>query len=1451
MLAESIVIEDDQSHSYGDAITRIEEVMSDQTIARDVTGLHVLGRGQAHFSASTLAISAQSASNVYPVEDDWPQLTAGISIFGPGIVTTAETTALTVEAQSTGVGTTPTLDWNESVADSIDKNNFAGFVAGINAEGGTFDLKGNTTVTARGDGAYVMGISLQALAGDSEWVREHYEELSADDFSTTATFGGDLIVSAESNTSGAEAIRLGGYVPGEGDEDGTYAYPEGVKVVMNTSTTGTTTITATTNSQTHESVGVNFVYPDAEGDNPIDTPEEFTTGRGYLNLNGTTVIQADHALKGDVGYVTNKGNLTLNGRVDQFKGEFTQTADGNTVLNDSRFFGGKVTVEGGTLKAESAAWNNGEALSVKNASINLGSITVSQGHQLTLSEATVTTRYLNVNDQTELDANGSSFELNGSDDEDSRIGGQITGIKEMVVNGGTLDLVEDARLTFVDGGKLIFNDGALFSVAGNMEGGDLIFNDGTYLYEARPEVDHELLIESGNVTFNGTVGLLTGEAPEGTDMTFENAERMKTLAIGPNDSGNEPDPNVTFNGGTYAFDSAAAYAGTLTFTGEKGDVEIGEMVVKGGNIVIGGGEVAASTLTFGDNTNGKLVINGGMLTTSTDQIFVAGLGDAGTVSDPQGLKNEGRIDFTAGTLAFNDAFYNDKYVSGATGLIGASEDLKIVFNGSRVDLPQGGDVSLDEIEDNKNVVQGNVNVTISVNVGSVTIDKSFGVSTITTNDIVKDILIAADKVVTLVGGKDADGNSKEVISFGGGLGEAVKVEGTLALGQDGSVNNEGTLSTVVTVEKQGTLAVNSGNFSIENVTLSQGKVEVSGGKVDFGHIIASEGSIAVSEKGQAAADKITAGGEVTLTGALTAGEIALEAEKTATINIGTTGDSGKAGVLKLLGKTLAGISYFLDPVYVDGQTVDGASSLAFEGTTVDGRVVAGENSYVVLGTSDDSALKEVFNKGTLTWGDKDGQVLAAAYVAGPVKIDATAGGLKVDGTVNQNSGDKTVATGTVVFASNSALVADVSGITANDQPLITADVVSVAEGAKAVLIGDIKQSIGYQLTSDTQQNQNWAGNVIAGNGMWKLDMTDGVISATLQDAQQVYGSAMQGAALANAGMQAAGAEYDYVNALLTDASGNISALPSIAERFDAAMNPAGALTSFTTAYDRANELRRVVRDESVKGQGSRLWAQVTGSVTKLDGISSGGRSIDTETNAYGLVVGGEVEFSDYMLGAAFTGGTGHTDNDAVSGRDDFNYYGLSFYGKASVGGFTLLGDVSATWLRSDLSIGGAADVDTDTTTTVYSLGVQGEKTFELSWADLTPFIGVDVYHVRSDGFDNGHGAKIDDSDATAVEIPIGVRLSKSIETTGGFHMAPSFRFAVVPTVADTEIDSKVRFAGAESTYNFTFADDVKVRADVGLDAVKDNFSFGLRAGYEWGNEERSSMNMQLRAKYAF
>lgn len=1425
--------------------TEIKAVFTNPNVGVDVTGLAAYDRSTVNFIGKNISISSESASNVYPGQ--WPQWTVGIDKFGPGTITSSADTDLTISAVNTGAGTV--IDDGQN--NGIDENNFAGVVIGLNAEGGTIDLQGKTTITATGKGAYAQGMTLQALAGDSEdgWSNIPADELK---FDLNATFGGDLTVTATSETGGAEAIRLGGFVPADEDEGpglGVGEYPEGVKVTMNTSETGVTRITASTGSSTFESVGVQFVHG-AEVDDSVERPD-IDTATGYLNLNGETHITATHALKGDVGYVNNKGDLTLNGRVDQFKGEFTQTA-GSTTLNDSRFFGGRTTIEGGAFTGQTTVWDSevASSLTVSNASISLHTFNVGQNHELSLSNATVTANYFNLNDQAQLDVGGSSFVLNGTDDEDSRIGGTMTGIKDITVNGGTLDLVEDARLEFVEGGKMTFNNGAMFSVAGNVSGGDLIFNDGTYLYEARPENEKELRIESGNVTFNGNVALLTGVSEDGSDMTLDNADRMTSLAIGPNNSSDgEPDPNVVFDGGSYTFETASVHAGALTFTGDAGNVDLGTLTITAGVTNVSGGNVYADKIDV--SASGKLAVNGGSLHTYTDQIFVAGVGEDGQTVNPEGVKSG--IELTKGTVAFEDQFYNEFYKNNAITL--AKDGVSVVFNGQRVGL-NGGTISIDDVGDQEGVTESQVDVSIDKNQGAdASIGNSFGVSSIKVDSGVKSVTIGGDAdgaTVTLVGGTDEQGNLKEVIDFAD-EGGSVKIDnkGTLALGKDGSVNNEGKLSSAVTVGDSGTLAVNSGTFTVSNATVDAGgTVAVAGGEATFEKLQTSGGTIDVTGGSASIGNMNLGAGNTTILGKVTVDKIQVGNQKEdSVVNIGTAGNDGRAGKLTITSDSLGGATYFLDPAYGNG--IEQGSSLKFAGKNIDGKLIAGQNSYLVLGSTDDSELLKLFAENdSLTWGGNDGEIGAAVYVGAPITVDAS-GYIYADADLTSIDNLGQIAGGSVYFDSNSALVANVSNAE-DGKAMITVGEgasVTVNDGSKAILVGDIRQDITYKLINNNQANQVWDKNLMAGNGMWDLKMDEnGNIKANLQDARQVYGDSMQGADLANAGILGSEAERKYVNDVLTDTSGNLAAA---AARFDAAMNPAGALTAFTTAYDRASDLRRIVREESVKGEGNRLWAQVTGGKTKLDGISSGAQSVKTDTNVYGLAIGGEAQFTNFMLGAAITAGTGKTENDAVDGTDDFEYYGFSLYGKTSVAGFDLLGDVSATWLKSDFTIGGAADVDTDTTTAVYSFGVQGEKKFEMSWADFTPFIGVDVYHVRSDGFDNGHGAKIDDSDATAVEIPIGARLSKSLETTGGFHMEPSFMLAVVPTIADTEIDSKVRFAGAESTYNFTFADDVKIRSNIGLDAVKDNFTFGLRAGYEWGDEERSTMNLQLRAKYAF
>lgn len=843
-----------------------------------------------------------------------------------------------------------------------------------------------------------------------------------------------------------------------------------------------------------------------------------------------------------------------------------------------------------------------------------------------------------------------------------------------------------------------------------------------------------------------------------------------------------------------------------------------------------------------------LTIGGsGTLATGSDQIFMYGLGADGKVTKAGGLKHGNNLVFeTNSSLTLNDKFYNFDYVNGAKDALGANDkSMTVIFSGKLVD--DFGNVrdetGIDSVPDG--TVHEETDIAAKANTsGIVTIDKSVGGQTLVVDKGNK-VALTDGKTLTLVGTDNASG---ELINFKDAKGDKIVTAsgetGGITLGSESGMK-KGTLSATVDLTQNATLTAQNGTFTVETVKAQSANIAVTGGELTVNKLdVAGTSAISSGVTGKTKVAELSVGkdGTTTVTGAVSADKIV--AAGYAVINIGKIGtaeEGGMRGDLTIGEGSIKGLTFFLDPTWVDGQDVTDASRLVLNQTTVDGNVIVGENSYVVLGTNSDAEFVKLFQEGTLTWGNGEGRTLAAAYVAKP--IDVTNGSLVVNGTLTEVQ-TNTVA-GAVKFAQDAVLVADVSDLTA-DKVLIKGQMFDVDAASKAVIVGTLKNGETYRLTSDvTADFWNTEETLVAGNKLWDFTVNeDGSFTTKLADAAIVYGDLMQGHEIANAATESGNV---YGNKLLTDTEGASPA--AIAARFDAAMNTAGAAAVFTTAYDRASELRDAVRGEALEGEGNRLWAQVTGGKTKLNGLSSGAQSIHVDTDAYGLVVGGDVALSNGVLGAAFTAGTGDSENDDVGVKDDFDFYGLSVYGKTSVGGIDLLADGSMTFVKSDLTMGGVADVDTDTTTAVYSLGVQAQRTWDYVVA-ITPFVGMDIYHVRGDGYDNGHGAQVDDAHATAVEFPIGATIAKAFETNG-FKLSPNFSFAVVPTVGDRDIDSKVRFAGAESTYNFTFADDVKVRTNLGFAAEKDNFRFGLNAGYYWGNEERSATKLMLNAQYRF
>lgn len=859
--------------------------------------------------------------------------------------------------------------------------------------------------------------------------------------------------------------------------------------------------------------------------------------------------------------------------------------------------------------------------------------------------------------------------------------------------------------------------------------------------------------------------------------------------------------NVTIASAFEADRVSLSQGSNLTVTGRTGTLTAGELKLGGGKL---------------------LVTENGALSTTTGQIFTVALNTDGTnAAEANALKySADNLLFTeGGSLTLTDAKYNRDYADTATGVFKDTyKDGTIAFTGQLVDASGNIEESVDigDIDDGQIFEKTDVNAEANAQ-GSVVVDKTIGGRTLKLGEGVKSVEVKDGKTLTLVG--SADGG--ELVAFEGDKAPVLNVAGGLALGSADNADVKGSIATAVNLSGEEGLTVKNGSFELADLTVSGDT------KFDTG----TAGKLNVTD--------LKLANNVNVAGNVNVGK--LTASQAADLNVEsgrlTVADGSLMNVAVTVGAPAA-VAYAAANETPAASSTD-AMSFAFGGKTVEGSITANANSVVAIGTTDLTAFHSVFSEGFGTWSTDT----AATFVAGPVTIAET-GSLLVgaaDGTNDR-----------VAFGANSVLVADITGM-AEDDTLITADSFSVAKESVAYLVGSVKDGVAtFNLTSDDAAAYwNTAETLKSGSAMLEVAFDDeGNWTVANVNAAEAYGNLMQGHALADAGYRSQGAERDYAQALLTDTTGLSNA--AVAARFDAAMNPGGSLAVFTTAYDRASDLRRVVRDEAAAASTeSRLWARVTGGMTKLDGISTGAQALDVETDAYGLAVGAESMLGDWKLGGAFTAGTGDTDNDDVAAKDEFDFYGLSFYGKKSIGAYDVLFDATAAWVKSDLKVNGVADLTTDTTTSVYGLGAEVRRTADLGAVTLTPFVGANLYYVTSDGYTTNHGVRVDDADATAVEFPIGAELSAAFDTAGGIRLAPAFSLAVVPTAGDTEVDQTVAFAGATSNYRFTFADDVKVRSNLALTAETGAFAFGLKAGYEWGDEERGATTFSLNAAYRF
>lgn len=169
----------------------------------------------------------------------------------------------------------------------------------------------------------------------------------------------------------------------------------------------------------------------------------------------------------------------------------------------------------------------------------------------------------------------------------------------------------------------------------------------------------------------------------------------------------------------------------------------------------------------------------------------------------------------------------------------------------------------------------------------------------------------------------------------------------------------------------------------------------------------------------------------------------LVAEKGGQVTVGGTDSAGR---LTVSSADLNGAEVFLDPAWKDDPSVDilgNASHAVFGGSEVNGKLTAGQNSLLVLGDTSSEWALNAFDQSGLAWGE-DG-ITAALALAAPQTMTAD-GSLKVDGSLTSAS---FADNGDAVFADQSLLMVKGSAASDGNTALTgTGGTLTVENGAK-------------------------------------------------------------------------------------------------------------------------------------------------------------------------------------------------------------------------------------------------------------------------------------------------------------------------------------------------------------------------------------------------------------------
>lgn len=577
--------------------------------------------------------------------------------------------------------------------------------------------------------------------------------------------------------------------------------------------------------------------------------------------------------------------------------------------------------------------------------------------------------------------------------------------------------------------------------------------------------------------------------------------------------------------------------------------------------------------------------------------------------------------------------------------------------------------------------------------------------------------------------------------------------------------------------------------------------------------------------------------------------------------LGTAGNSGNVNVdtLKTDALTVAG-DFSARAVEVTSAQIDGM-------LTADSLVVANNGKAVVAGTlALTGNVKETASELSGNVELDEGSVLttnvaAAKAIAG--EFDESTAIIYVDRQLKLNGatiGPKTVvqnralltaaaparAESTVTVADGMALVIDAGAFTQSaGHDFTKADVSALGNNTTVKLTGG-----DLELVNVNKLGELDIGKALSGATASNVDTDSIYVFATPDNAKpDIVTLAYNKGLVADATVDAR-LENAFTNGVGAKEFGILSALDTPAfydeetDKLTAAGNKAleqatgGNATAgvLNVAYDaNAQVTDAIVRHQLSEHAGMGVWADVFYAKNEAKEIYG---DFGYSADIYGGVLGFDYTAAcGGTLGAALTVGTADADSEggALSNSLSSDFVGLSVYASKDFSGLNVKADLGYIDFSNDFTgLGDASDATTIT------FGVRGDFTAYQNGAfSVVPHMGLRYTRIDTDAV-----AFNDEQNMNVLEAPIGVKFAGTFEATG-WKLVPSYDFTIVPQLGDKEVEA------------FGTAGDITILSGglfnnvLGVEAVKDNMSFGLNASYGFGPDDRANTQVNANFRYHF